>query len=89
MESIKTIEVDRKYCQNSFGSTDLMVDYFFTIIDGHTKNTYLVTCKVQAIETGNIYLDVKSAKLVDHQEETNQFTLIEDAVISAFDELVS
>ena len=84
-----TLEVAKKYSKNSFGMTDLMVDYYFSTFDNSEKNTYIVTCIVRSLENGKIYLGSQSAELADHQEETNSSTLVESAVLDLFDETIS
>jgi len=86
MEQIRTFTVNRKYAQSVFGSIELRVEYYYTIKDGLTENCYLVNCQIYGIETGDVYIRPYSAKLADFQTETNQYTLIESAVIESFED---
>jgi hypothetical protein len=86
LETTKTFSIDRKYAEQTFGEIRLMVDYFFNITDGSVKNSYIVTCEVSGIETGCLRLRPARAKVAEFQGSTNEFTLNETAVITAFEE---
>lgn len=80
------IEISRKYITPTFGEMELKVDYYFTVINGNIKNTYLVVCKVTGFETADVRLSPIEATLAEHQTETNSETLVESAVIDLFEE---
>jgi hypothetical protein len=82
------ISLNRKYAKPAFGTIDLVAEYYMSTIgdDGYSKNIYLVKCEIGGLENTSPVLNVRSAELVEFQDETNQDTLIESAIIQLFED---